>query len=93
MCWAGATTLAAPPDHPPHPPSLPTSPPRSGAIPKRKALPGVVYSVYDDAKKGQDAARIRSFIEVGGELFWLVLELLVLDFLSQSVHKRCSRCS
>ncbi|EFN54675.1 hypothetical protein CHLNCDRAFT_58171 [Chlorella variabilis] len=34
----------------------------SGPIPKRKALPGVVYSMYDDPKKGSDAQRIRSFI-------------------------------
>jgi hypothetical protein len=39
-------------------------PARSGPIPRRKALPGLVYDMFEDAKKGQDAARIRSFIEV-----------------------------
>ncbi|PSC69358.1 transcription elongation factor SPT6 [Micractinium conductrix] len=35
----------------------------SGAIPKRKALPGLVYNMYEDPKKGTDATRIRQFIE------------------------------
>ncbi|PRW45415.1 transcription elongation factor SPT6 isoform A [Chlorella sorokiniana] len=35
----------------------------SGPIPKRKAVLGQVYNMYDDAKKGKDAARIRAFIE------------------------------
>lgn len=57
------------PEHAAHsPPPAPThhhtAPLRSGAIPKRKALPGVVYSMYDDPKKGKDAARIRAFIQV-----------------------------
>lgn len=37
---------------------------RSGPIPKRKAVLGQVYNMYEDAKKGKDAARIRAFIEV-----------------------------
>ena len=48
--------------------------PRSGAIPKRKALPGLVYNMYEDPKKGTDATRIRQFIEVwaGGRVHQLV---------------------
>ena len=36
----------------------------SGAIPKRKAIMGEVYDIFADPKKGQDAARLKSFIEV-----------------------------
>ncbi|KAI3425064.1 hypothetical protein D9Q98_008441 [Chlorella vulgaris] len=35
----------------------------SGPIPRRKAVPGLVYSVFEDPKKAQDAARVRAFIE------------------------------
>ncbi len=48
------------------------TPLRSGPIPKRKAVLGQVYNMYEDAKKGKDAARIRAFIEVRGwqQLDW-----------------------
>ncbi|KAL4447813.1 hypothetical protein ABPG75_005032 [Micractinium tetrahymenae] len=35
----------------------------SGPIPKRKAIQGLVYNMYEDPKKGQDAQRVRQFIE------------------------------
>lgn len=35
----------------------------SGPIPKRKAIQGLVYNLFEDPKKSQDALRIRQFIE------------------------------
>ncbi|KAL4442498.1 hypothetical protein ABPG77_005082 [Micractinium sp. CCAP 211/92] len=35
----------------------------SGPIPKRKAILGQVYNMFEDPKKAQDAARVRQFIE------------------------------
>jgi hypothetical protein len=41
----------------------PTHQPSAGAIPKRRALPGVPYDLFEDRKKGADAARLRAFVE------------------------------
>lgn len=62
----------------------------SGLIPKRKALPGLVYNMYEDPKKGQDAARVRSFIEVRG-CVWVVVVWSVVCALLHKVSQS-NRC-
>lgn len=64
-CRACTACLLTPPTPAPTPAPAPAPRHNSGLIPKRKALPGLVYSMFDDPKKGKDAARLRAFIEVG----------------------------